>query len=129
MDRRDIYFLNVPERGGLDWDEFRRCGYLSSGGCARALDALSELTPGDRIAAYVRRCGYVGIGIVVGTASTDSGAEECRLPVRWLCAVERKEARWQPRRGLYAAPQVTASITHRLETLHFLQEAFGVEVA
>ena len=24
MNRRDIYFLNVPERGGRDWDEFRR---------------------------------------------------------------------------------------------------------
>jgi len=127
MHRRDIYFLNVPERGGRDWDEFRRLGYVSSVGCARTLDALSELTAGDRIAAYLRRCGYVGIGEVLGAARPAAGMEEeYRLPVRWLRAVERQDARWLPRRGLYASPQVKASITHRLDTLHFLQDAFDL---
>jgi hypothetical protein len=132
MNRRDIYFLNVPERGGRDWDEFRRLGYVSSVGCARTLDALSELTAGDRIAAYLRRCGYVGIGIVLGAACAtpraDSNrlADEYRLPVRWLRAVERQHARWLPRRGLYASPQVMAPMAHRIETLHFLQAAFDL---
>jgi len=132
MNRRDIYFLNVPERGGRDWDEFRRMGYVSSVGCARTLDALSELTAGDRIAAYLRRCGYVGIGIVLGAARpascTDEGgsADEYRLPVRWLRAVEREHARWLPRRGLYASPQVMAPMAHQMETLHFLQDAFDL---
>lgn len=132
MTRRDIYFLNVPERGGRDWDEFRRMGYVSSVGCTRALDALSELTAGDRIAAYLRRCGYVGIGIVLGAARpalrTDENhsADEYRLPVRWLRAVERQHARWMPRRGLYASPQVMAPMAHQTETLHFLQDAFDL---
>ena len=122
---KDVYFLNVPERGGRDWEEFRRWGYISSVGCARTLDALSELTAGDRIAAYLRRCGYVGIGIVLGAARPASGMEEeYRLPVRWLRTVERHDARWLPRRGLYASPQVTAPMTHRIETLRFLQHAF-----
>jgi len=127
MHRRDIYFLNVPERGGRDWDEFRRLGYVSSVGCARTLDALSELTTGDRIAAYLRRCGYVGIGIVLGVARPASATEEeYRLPVRWVRAVERQDARWLPRRGLYASPQVKAPMEHRIETLRFLQDAFDI---
>lgn len=132
MNRRDIYFLNVPERGGRDWDEFRRMGYVSSVGCARTLDALSELTAGDRIAAYLRRCGYVGIGVVLGparpapSAAGDRIEEEYRLPVRWLRAVERQHARWLPRRGLYASPQAMAPMAHHTETLHFLQNAFDV---
>ena len=127
---RDVYFLNVPERGGRGWDEFRRLGYISSVGCARTLDALSELTAGDRIAAYLRRCGYVGIGVVQGIARPAAGMEEeYRLPVRWLRTVERHDARWVPRRGLYASPQVKAPMMHCTETLRFLQQAFDIALA
>jgi hypothetical protein len=126
-----LYFLNVPERGGRDWDEFRRLGYVSSVGCARTLDALSELAAGDRIAAYLRRCGYVGIGVVTGAVrraphADDTRPLEYRVPVRWLRHVGRRDARWLPRRGLYASPQVTAPMGHQLETLLFLQEAFDL---
>ena len=52
--------------------------------------------------------------------------EEYRLPVRWLRDVSRQDARWLPRRGLYASPQVMAPMGHHLDTLHFLQEAFDL---
>jgi len=124
---REVYFLNIPERGGRGWDEFRRLGYVSSVGCARTLDALSELTTGDHIAAYLRRCGYVGIGVVLGAARPVNGTEEeYRLPVRWMRAVERNDARWLPRGGLYASPQVKAAMAHRIETLRFLQDSFDI---
>src|SRR5262245_39261225 len=84
MNSRDIYFLNVPERAGRRWEEFRSGGYLSTVGCARALDALSELAAGDVLAAYLRRCGYVGVGIVLASPQpVNASHSEYVLPVRW----------------------------------------------
>jgi hypothetical protein len=127
---RGIYFLNVPERAGRRWEEFRSGGYLSTVGCARVLDALSELTPGDVLAAYLRRCGYVGVGIVLKLAQPTRGsANEYRLPVRWLRTANRDDARWLRRRGLFSSPQIKASLNAQPETLRFLQQAFDVTLA
>lgn len=128
--RQEIYFLNVQERSGRCWDQFRRQGYLSSVGCIRALDAMAELAPGDRIAAYLRRRGYVGIGVVLARAGPVSARTgEYVLPVRWLRALDRGDAKWQPRRGLFASPQIKASLSRYPETVRFLQEAFGIPLA
>ncbi len=127
FERKELYFLNVQERSGRSWDEFRRLGYLSSVGCKRALDAMAGLAPGDRIAAYLPRRGYVGIGVVlarVGPASARNG--EYVVPVRWLRTLDRREAKWQAHRGLFAAPQVKASLSRHPQTVRFLQEAFGM---
>jgi len=127
---RDIYFLNVPERAGRRWEEFRSGGYLSTVGCARALDALSELAAGDVLAAYLRRCGYVGVGIVLAHPQSTRGSNnEYRLPVRWLRAVDRDDACWLRRRGLFSSPQIKASLTAQPETLRFLQQSFDVTLA
>ena len=127
---RDIYFLNVPERAGRRWEEFRSGGYLSSVGCARALDALSELAAGDVLAAYLRRCGYVGLGLVMAHPQPIGDSEnEYRLPVRWLRTVDRDDACWLPRRGLFSSPQIKASLAAQPETLCFLQRAFDVTLA
>src|ERR1043165_9449582 len=110
MQSRDIYFLNVPERAGRRWEEFRSGGYLSTVGCARALNALSELAAGDVLAAYLRRCGYVGVGIVLASVQPMHASQtEYVLPVRWLHAVDREGACWMRRRGLFVSPQITAS--------------------
>jgi hypothetical protein len=130
MHARDIYFLNVPERAGRRWEEFRSGGYLSTVGCARALDALSELAAGDVLAAYLRRCGYVGIGIVLAHSQpVDASQSEYVLPVRWLCTVDREDACWLRHRGLFASPQIKASLAAQPATLRYLQDAFGIRVA
>ena len=127
MPSRDIYFLNVPERAGRRWEEFRGGGYLSTVGCARALDALSELAPGDLLAAYLRRCGYVGVGMVLASAQpVPDSPSEYALPVRWLRAVDRQDARWLRRRGLFASPQIKASLAGQPATLRYLQNVFDI---
>jgi hypothetical protein len=129
MNSRDIYFLNVPERAGRRWEEFRSGGYLSTVGCARALDALSELAAGDVLAAYVRRCGYVGVGIVTASVqATPASQSEYVLPVMWLRAVDREHACWLPRRGLFSSPQIKASLAAQPATLRYLQNAFAVSL-
>ena len=129
-ERQELYFLNVQERVGRCWDDFRRRGYLSSVGCTRVLDAIAQLQPGDRIAAYLRRCGYVGVGVVMARASRAGAKDgEYLLPVRWLRALDRGDAKWRPRRGLFASPQIMASLSRYPETVRFLQEAFGIPLA
>ena len=127
MSARDIYFLNVPERAGRRWEEFRSGGYVSTVGCARVLDALSELAAGDMLAAYLRRCGYVGVGIVLAHAQRlHASHTEYVLPVRWLHAVDGADACWMPRRGLFVSPQIIASLSGQTTTLRYLQKVFGV---
>jgi hypothetical protein len=127
MPSRDIYFLNVPERAGRRWEEFRGGGYLSTVGCARALDALSELAPGDILAAYLRRCGYVGVGIVLaGVQPVPAAESEYALPVYWLRTVDREDACWLRRRGLFASPQIKASLMQQPATLRYLQNVFDI---
>jgi hypothetical protein len=62
--RSNIFFLNVQERGSQSWENIRRCGFLSTAGCPRIMDAISEFLPGDTIA-YLPGRGYVGVGVVL----------------------------------------------------------------
>ena len=123
-----IYFLNLPERGSQSWEDIRRSGCIATAGCPRILDAISEFVPGDTIAAYLRGRGYVGVGVVLAGAKPDAG-RDYRLPVRWLRAVDRSDAKWSPRSGLYASPQIRAPISDQPTTLQFLQDTFGMTMA
>jgi hypothetical protein len=49
--------------------------------------------------------------------------------VRWLRAFDRNEAKWSPRSGLYASPQIKAPISNQPVTLRYLQDAFGMPIA
>jgi uncharacterized protein len=129
MKGNGIYFLNLPERGSQSWEDIRSTGCISTAGCPRAEDAISEFVPGDTIAAYLRGRGYVGVGVVLTGAMRDANRDGYRLPVRWLRAVDRSDARWSPRSGLYASPQVRAAIGNQPITLNFLQTAFGMPMA
>jgi hypothetical protein len=51
-----------------------------------------------------------------------------KLPVRWLRAFDRNEAKWSPRSGLYASPQIKAPISNQPITLRYLQDAFGMRI-
>lgn len=125
----NIYFLNVQERGSQSWENIRRCGLISTAGCPRTLDAISEFMPGDTIAAYLPGRGYVGVGVVLNGARQNSDRADYTVPVHWLRAVDRSEAKWTPRSGLYASPQIKAPIFDQPATLYFLRDAFGMHMA
>ena len=97
--RSNIFFLNVQERGSQSWENIRRCGFISTAGCPRTLDAISEFVPGDTIAAFLPGRGYVGVGVVLNSARRDAQRDDYTLPVRWLRAVDRSEAKWTPAAG------------------------------
>ncbi len=123
--RSSIFFLNVQERGSQSWEKIRRFGFISTAGCPRALDAMSEFLPGDTIAAYLPGRGYVGVGVVLSGERPKADHADYRLPVRWLRAFDRNEAKWSPRSGLYASPQIKAPISNQPVTLRYLRDSFG----
>ena len=127
--RSNIFFLNVQERGSQSWENIRRCGFISTAGCPRTLDAISEFVPGDTIAAYLPGRGYVGVGVVLNGARLDAQRDDYTVSVRWLRAVDRSEAKWTPRSGLYACPQVKAPISGQVTTLRYLRDVFGMAIA
>jgi len=126
--RSNIFFLNVQERGSQSWENIRRCGLISTAGCPRTLDAISEFVAGDTIAAYLPGRGYVGVGVVLKGARLDAKRADYTVPVRWLRAVDRSEAKWTPRSGLYASPQIKAPISGQSTTLRYLRNAFGMAI-
>ena len=129
MKGNGIYFLNLPERGSQSWEDIRRSGCISTAGCPRTLDAISEFVPGDTIAAYLPGRGYVGVGVVLNGARLDARRADYTVPVRWLRAVDRSEAKWTPRSGLYACPQVKAPISGQATTLRYLRDVFGMAIS
>ena len=64
------WYVNFGERNrSRNWDDGRRYGFVAAGGGRWYSDSLQELPVGGRVFAYIPKSGYVGIGIVTGTAA------------------------------------------------------------
>ena len=62
------FYVNVDEGDWRSWEDFRRYGFVSAGGGPRWISSLRKLQPGDKIYAYQKGRGYVGLGEVVAEA-------------------------------------------------------------
>jgi len=109
---------------------------------------------GDVVAAYLKNHGFVGIGVLTDRAKpirevTIKGkpllshnlrcprmaenAESDELceyvaPVKWASAVEREQAKWKAKAGIYTTTHVRASLDGQPKTMAFLEREFGVNV-
>ncbi len=146
------WVVNVGDwpRGHRPWTDRVKHGFVSAGGGRRWSDQLERLSPGDRVFAFLKQRGYVGVGEVTGPMrpiselrDSDSGrpllaslsgrslgdqsdpeTAEYAVPVRWIRTVPESDAKWQD--GLAATPQVTFKLKQP-KTVEFLRNAFGVE--
>ena len=149
-----IYYYNVGEGQHRHWDDYREIGFISAGQGARWRDAMLGFQPGDVVAAYLKKQGYVGIGKILERArpirdTTIDGkpllAHELRrakmaensesdefseyvCPVSWIVAVDRKDAKWKPKSGLYTTTHVRASLDGQPSTVEFLEEEFDLSL-
>ena len=48
--------------------------------------------------------------------------------VRWIKTVDRSQAKWEPKAGLYTTTHVRASLDGQAKTVAFLEAAFGVNL-
>jgi uncharacterized protein len=142
-----LYYYNVGEGPTRNWDDYRTLGFISAGQGVRWRDAILGLEKGDVIAAYLKNYGFVGIGCITERAkpfrevmikgkslqsyalscvNMDENANSDELceyvaTVKWAAAVERNEAKWKPKEGLYTTTHVRASLDAQPKTIEFLE--------
>jgi len=115
--------------GGRVWEDARRYGFVSAGGGNWYSHTLRALPLGARVFACIPKCGYVGVGEVIGeampfataTLSVDGtllqmseldlagiyeydvdaeNSDEYIVPVQWIRTVPKNEAIWE--KGFFA---------------------------
>jgi len=152
--QRGIYYYNVGEDEHRCWDDYARFGFISAGQGKSWRDAMLGFKEGDIVAAYLKGQGYVGIGQVTaparpirevmidnkpllalplsctGMADNVDSDELCEYValVQWLAKVDRTEAKWRPKSGLYTTTHIRALLTSQPDTIAFLEEAFELQI-
>lgn len=142
------WYVNVDDGAGRSWEDCRRYGFVGASGGARYTDPLQHLSPGDKVYAYQKGKGYVGFGIVDGTArmakefvaagtplfdlplaypgikkhADDPDKGEWVVPVRWIATVAVADARRFE--GAFANQNVVCKL-RQPATLAFLAKEFG----
>lgn len=149
-----VYYYNVGEGPHRNWDDYRRLGFISAGQGVRWRDAMLGFQNGDLVAAYLKDHGFVGIGLVTDRAKpirevtiqgkpllkhklhcaqmaknveSDELCEYVAL-VKWFVAVERSQAKWKSKAGIYTTTHVRALLDAQPKTIAFLEGEFGVKV-
>ncbi len=149
-----VYYYNVGEGPHRNWDDYRSLGFISAGQGTRWRDAMLGFQKGDAVAAYLKRHGFVGVGVLTdrakpirevtikgkpllshdlvcpGMAENAESDDYCEYvaPVKWIATVAREKARWKPKAGLYTTTHVRASLDGQPKTIAFLEKEFGVNV-
>ncbi|PUE13090.1 hypothetical protein B9Z33_01175 [Limnohabitans sp. T6-20] len=149
-----FYYYNIGEGPTRNWDDYKEFGFISAGQGERWRDAMLGFKKGDVVAAYLKGRGFVGIGTLTseakpisqvcignkpllsnqlrcsGMAENSSSIVLCEYvsTVRWLKAVDRLEAKWEPKSGIYTTTHVRASLDGQPRTVEFLEKAFGISV-
>lgn len=144
------WYVNVDDGAGRSWEDCRRYGFLGASGGAKYTDQLQHLSSGDKVYAYQKSQGYVGLGVVLGPPcmakdfvvapmgkplfdlplafpnikkhADDPGKGEWIVPVRWIATVAVADAKWLD--GGFANPNVVCKLRHPA-TLAFLAKEFG----
>lgn len=150
-----LYYYNVGQGPHRNWDDYVRYGFISAGQGPRWRDAMRNFNPGDVIAAYLKRHGFVGIGTITSEAkmvndvqiagkpllalnlrcrnmaenSNDEDLSEYVCLVNWLKTVPKEKALWRSSPRLYTTTHVRASLDGQPETVAFLEDGFGFKKA
>ena len=144
------WFVNVGEGSTRNWQDNVKFGYIGAGQGDRYSSALKRLSIGDKIYAYMKGLGYVGLGEVTspavmvrdfvvektGKLLLDSGLSapqadtnhdnedlsEWAVGIRWIKTVEKNQAKKFP--GAFANQNVVCKLRDP-ETLKFVRETLG----
>ncbi|MAA75592.1 MAG: hypothetical protein CMN28_12905 [Salinisphaeraceae bacterium] len=151
---KGIYYYNVGDGPTRCWEDYVQFGFISAGQATRFRDAMLGFQPGDIVAAYLKRHGFVGIGRIKqrakpvrevtinglpllkhelsrpGLASNVDSNETCEYVAitEWIKTVNRSEAKWKPKSGLYTTTHVRASLDSQPKTIEFLESEFGIDL-
>lgn len=152
--RNGIYYYNVGESRHRNWDDYRKYGFISAGQGRKWRDAMLRFEKGDVVAAYLKRRGFVGIGVIIkpaerirdveiggqrlldiklacpnmGENAGNSDKSEYVCVVDWLKDVSRTEPKWKSGAELYTTTHIRASLDNQPRTVDFLSREFGIEI-
>lgn len=148
-----VYYYNVGEGPGRNWDDYLSYDYISAGGSEPQWKrAILGFEPGDVFAAYLKGHGFVGIGRIEDRAkpmreATYNGQplieqdltseipghdlesdELCEYVcnVTWIATVPRLEAKKKP--DMFTSQHVRASLANQPDTIEFLNREFEVDL-
>lgn len=150
-----VYYYNVGEGPHRDWDDYVQFGFISAGQGERWRDAMLGFNPGDAVVAYLKRHGFVGIGIIKSRAAMirdvkisnkpllslplrcpnmsdnkgDKNLSEYVCLVDWKKTVSKNAAKWRSSPKLYTTTHVRASLDGQPDTIKFIEKEFGVKMA
>jgi hypothetical protein len=150
---RGIYLVNVGEGQHRCWADSRAYGFLSAGQQRKYSEQLEGLQAGDVVVAYLKKHGYVGIGIVehptvrvkdfryqgkelkqcklqqknIYDNSDDTDNSEYLIKVRWVKTVDADKPKWKAKAGLFTTRLVRASLSNQTKTLRFLESEFDIK--
>lgn len=149
---RGIYYYNVGEGSHRNWDDYMRLGFISAGQ-GRWRNSILAFRTGDVFVAYLKRRGFVGVGIVktkarmvrdvlignepllslpltasLGDNSKDPEMSEYVCLVDWVAKVPRTEAKWRTVPRLFTTQHIRASLDGQPDTIDFVEEAFGLSL-
>lgn len=148
-----FYFVNVGEGRHRSWEDNRKYGFISAGQGEQWSNQIKSLRNGDMVAAYLSRCGYVGIGLVQNEAvmikdfkvngqllkfqqlnqsrifenSNNPRTSEWVVSIKWIKTVPKKEAKWL--KGLFKYLSIKASLANQKKTIDFLEKEFNFKVS
>lgn len=149
--QNELYYINIGEGPHRHWDDCRKYGFMSAGQGVKFSGPLRTLERGDMVVAYLKRYGFVGIGLVEEKAvhvddfrylgktirdlelmepfiidNHDNEKAEYLVKVKWLKSVDRKDAKWKKNNGLFTTQLIKASLLGQPQTIEFLEKSFDV---
>ena len=148
-----VYYYNVGECAKRNWNDYKKFGFISGGG-EKPLwrEDMQSFNKGDIVVAYLKKYGFVGVGVVAETArpirevivdgnpllslplecsgmSINADSDElCEYvaKVKWFAAVDREAAKWKSKSNLYTTTHVRASLDSQPETIAFIETEFNL---
>jgi hypothetical protein len=153
--RNDVYYINVGEGPTRHWDDCKKYEFLAAGGGKVYSDPIKSLDPNNIVVAYLKKYGFVGIGVVQEKAvpvdlflfkgrtlknvvlsqpamfkNIDNKEKiEYLVKVSWVKTFEREQARWEKKSGLFTSQLVRASLQGQPKTIEYLEKEFDIKFA
>jgi hypothetical protein len=147
-----LYYLNVGEGIHRCWEDCKELGFLSAGQDKKYSDPIKTLEPNDIVVAYLKKCGYVGVGRVTEKAiainnfkvngkylsqynlkspkpfeNSENENSEFAVKIEWIKAFDANEAKWKTKSGLFTSQLIKASLQGQKLTREFLEREFELE--
>ena len=145
----DVFYINVGDGENRSWEDCKQYGFLSAGQHPKWSKPIRSLKRGDVVVAYLKNCGYVGVGKVLGQAvkpnqfnygaiplsqlqlvqpgiffNESNENSEYLVPINWIKTLDRQNALWERNSKLFTTALIKASLQKQPLTQKFLEHKF-----